>query len=356
MVNQFRVYIGTYTKSDSEGIYVYQLDTSTGKLEPSSVTAGMNNPSFLAIHPTKRYLYAVAEQDECGGAINAYSIDSATGELSYLNQQPTKTSGPCHLSVDASGRVVVVANYQGGAVTALLIGSDGRLSEASDFIQHEGSSVNLERQQEPHPHSANMDPTNRYVLVPDLGLDKVVVYKLDTATGRLTLNSEPGAKVSPGAGPRHFAFHPNGKWAYVINEIGSTFTAFKYDGARGALDETQTISTLPDEFTDVSHCADCHVSPDGRFLYGSNRGHDSIVIFAIDPETGALSYVDHEPTGGKWPRNFAIDPTGSLLLAANEHSDDIVTFWIDRETGKLRPTGHRAEVPSPVCLKLVPVS
>ena len=354
MVDQYRVYIGTDTDGASEGIYVYSLDGTTGELRPSSVTSGVRNPSFLAVHPTERYLYAVAELGDGGGAVNAYSIDAATGELSFLNQQQTRSALPCHLLVDGTGKVVVTANYSGGAVTALHVEADGRIGEAGQVILHEGSSVNPERQEGPHPHSANIDPTGRYVLVPDLGIDRIVKYRLDAESATLTPADEPSADVAPGAGPRHLAFNPNGRWAYVINELGSTITAFGYDGATGALRETQTVSTLPEDFGGENYCADVHVSPDGGFLYGSNRGHDSIAIFAIDQETGILSYVGNEPTGGRWPRNFAIDPTGSLLLAANQNSDDIFTFWIDRDSGKLQPTGHRAEVPSPVCLKLIP--
>ena len=357
MSDTYRVYIGTYTSGASEGIYVYSLDTTTGELRPSSVTSGITDPSFLAVHPTEKYLYAVAELGEGGGAVNAYSIDSVTGELSFLNQQQTKSAGPCHLSIDRTGQVVVTANYSGGSVTALPVEANGRLGEPGRLVRHEGSSgVNPERQEAPHPHSVNIDPTGRYVLVPDLGIDKIAVYKLAAESGTLTRADKPAADLAPGAGPRHLDFHPNGRWAYVINELGSTITGFGYDGAIGALREIQSVSTLPEDFGGDNYCADIHVSPDGRFVYGSNRGHDSIAAFAVDHGTGALSHVDHEPTGGMWPRNFAIDPTGSLLMAANEKSNSVFTFWIDRDSGKLQPTGHTANVPSPVCLKLVPVS
>jgi 6-phosphogluconolactonase len=249
-----------------------------------------------------------------------------------------------------------VANYAGGSVSVLPIGEDGRLGELTDLVQHHGSSANPQRQKSPHPHSANLDAANRYLFVPDLGLDKIMIYRIDSPRGKLKPNDEPWARVKAGAGPRHFAFHPKGRYAYVINELDSTVTAFAFDETRGTLKEIQTVPTLPDSFTGNSTCADVHVSPSGKFLYGSNRGHDSIVIFAIDEDTGQLTYVEHEPTQGKTPRNFAIDPTGTFLLAANQNSDTVVTFRIDPVTGRLSPTGHVASVPSPVCLKLVPIS
>ncbi len=350
------VYIGTYTQGDSEGIYVYRLDISSGALEYVSVAAGVDNPSFLELHPQKPYLYAVNEISDFGGessgAITAFSIDEGTGALTLLNQQSTIGPGPCHLSVDATGKFALVANYGGGSVCMLPIQEDGTLGEATDFIQHEGSSVNPARQQGPHAHSIVIDPTNRYAFTPDLGLDKILIYKIDLTSGKLIPNDPPWVAVAPGGGPRHFDFHPDHKYAYVINEIGNTVTAFTYDETNGSLAEIQTIPTLPDDFEDTSHTADIHVSPSGKFLYGSNRGHDSIVIFAIDSETGTLAYVDHESTQGETPRNFAIDPTGTFLFAENQGTDTIVTFRIDSDTGKLTATGHVADVPMPVCIKM----
>jgi 6-phosphogluconolactonase len=260
------------------------------------------------------------------------------------------------MSVDATGRFVLVANYGSGSVCVLPIGRDGGLGDAADVVQHQGSSVNPRRQQGPHAHSITLDAANRYAFAADLGIDKVMVYRLDTASGKLIPNDPPWAQVKPGAGPRHFDFHPSGKYAYLINELDSTITAFAYDASRGIIREIQTVPTLPADFRGASTCADVHVSPSGKFLYGSNRGHDSIVIFRIDEATGRLSYVGHELTQGKTPRNFAIDPTGTFLLAANQNSDTIVTFRIDQQTGKLTPTGHVAEAPMPVCLKLMPIS
>jgi 6-phosphogluconolactonase len=350
------VYVGTYTRGASEGIYRFRLDPATGALSSAGSVARVDQPSFLALHPRRALLFSVNELGEfagqkCGG-VSAFAIDESTGELSLLNQQPSGGTGPCYVSVDATGRFVLVANYGGGSVALLPIGEDGRLGEASDFIQHTGSSVNPNRQQEPHAHSIIPSPDNRFAFAADLGLDKVMIYQLDLAAGRLRPNDPPWAQVHAGAGPRHFAFHPNGRYAYLINEIDSTFTAFAYDPTRGALTELHTVPTLPAGFEGRSSCADVHVHPSGKFLYGSNRGHDSIVIYAIDEATGRLTYVGHEPTQGKTPRGFTIDPTGTYLLAANQNTDTIVTFRIDPSTGQLTATGHVAQVPTPVCLRI----
>ncbi len=353
--DEVRVYIGTYTHGDSEGIYVYRLDLSSGALEFESKATGVESPSFLALHPEHRYLYAVNAVREVdgvpSGCVSAFRISPDTGALTFLNRQLSGGPGPCHVSVDLTGRYVLVANYAGGSVAMLPIQSDGRLGEATDFVQHAGSSVNPDRQEGPHAHSINIDAGNRYAFAPDLGTDKILIYELDLDHGKLKPNSQPWVEVHAGAGPRHFDFHPSGRWAYAINELDSTMTAFDYDSSGGVLTEIESVPTLPDDFDGKSHCADVHVSASGKFVYGSNRGHDSIVIFAIDEHTGQLSLVGHESTQGEIPRNFAIDPTGTLLLAANQESDSVVTFWIDAETGELNPTGHVAEVPTPVCLK-----
>ncbi len=353
------VYVGTYGRGSQQGIYAYRMDASSGALEfVSQFPEAGENPSFLAIHPERRLLYAVNEiadfDGRADGAVVAFSIEAETGQLTYLNRQPSVGATPCHLSVHSTGRFVLVANYNGGTVSVLPITEDGTLGPASDSAQHHGSSIDPEQQNVPHPHSVSLDPAGRYAFVADKGIDRIAVYELDTELGKLVPNETLWAKVRPGAGPRHFAFHPDRRHAYVINELASTFTAFTYDEASGTLAEIQTVSTLPDGFDGTSYCADVHVSPSGGFLYGSNRGHDSIVIFAIDGETGKLTYVDHEPTRGETPRNFAIDPTGDFLLGANQDTDTIVTFRIDQKTGKLDATGHVTEVPSPVCVKLVP--
>lgn len=358
--DKVRVYIGTYTDGDSEGIYVYRLNVTSGALKFESKATGVESPSFLALHPEHRYLYAVNAVREVdgvpSGCVSAFRINPDTGALTFLNRQLSGGPGPCHLSVDLTGRYVLAANYAGGSVAMLPIQSDGSLGEATDFVQHAGSSINPVRQEGPHAHSINIDAGNRYAFAPDLGTDKIMIYELDLAQGRLKPNSQPWVQVHAGAGPRHFDFHPNGRWAYAINELDSTMTAFNYERSEGVLTEMESVPTLPDDFDGTNHCADLHVSPSGKFVYGSNRGHDSIVIFAIDEHTGQLALVGHASTQGEIPRNFAIDPTGTLLLAANQMSNTIVTFWIDPQTGELIPTGQMVEVPSPVCLKPIVIS
>ena len=354
---EIHVYVGTYTSSNNnKGIYVYRINSDSGALEFVSTTEGIENPSFLDIDSQRKHLYSVNEvgefSGEASGGVTAFSIDSKTGKLTYLNQQSSQGKGPCHLSVDKTGQYVLVANYGGGSVSILPIQRNGQIGEATDFVQHQGSSVNQNRQQEPHAHSIMIDPNNRYAFAADLGVDKILIYQLDLAAGKLIPNEHPWVSITPGAGPRHFAFTPNGEYAYLINELDSTITAFTYDNSQGNLNQIQTVPTLPDDFEDVSHCADIHVSPSGKFVYGSNRGHDSLVIFKIE-DTGHLSYVDHQLTLGQNPRNFAIDPTGTFLLAANQSTNNIVTFRIDQQTGKLTSTGNIVEVPMPVCIKMI---
>jgi 6-phosphogluconolactonase len=354
-------YFGTYAGAKSKGIYVSRLDLATGKLTDPELAVATTNPSFLAVHPSHRLLYAVGETENFGGknagAVSAFSIDLTTGKLTLLNQQPSGGAGPCHLVVDKTGKNVLVANYSGGSVAVLPIGTDGKLGEATAFIQHAGSSANPQRQKEPHAHSINLDAANRFAFVADLGLDKVLVYKFDANKGTLVPNDPPFAMVNPGAGPRHFAIHPSQRFAYVINEMQCTVTAFNYDARRGKLNELQTISTLPvgvsvrPEFS----TAEVQVHPSGKFLYGSNRGHDSIAVFAIDEKDGHLTLSENQPTQGNTPRNFGIDPTGTYLLAANQDSDNVVAFRIDSRTGRLIPTGQSIEVGAPVCVKFLTV-
>lgn len=347
------VYLGTYTKGRSEGIYICRLDLSSGELRQIDVAKGVANPSFLAIDRRRQFLYAVNEvptfADKATGAVSSFSIDRKTGDLKFLNQQPSGGSGPCHLTLDATNRFLLVANYDAGSVAVLPI-ANGRLAAPVDIVQHQGSSVNADRQTGPHAHGVFLDQANRYLFVPDLGLDKIMIYRFDSRRGKLSANKEPSLPITPGAGPRHLAVHPNGRWAYVINELNSTITAFAYDATRGALKEEQTTSSLPADFSGQNSCAEIAVAPSGKFLYGSNRGHDSIVVFAIDPPAGRLRLVEHVATQGKTPRNFAIDPAGGFLLAANQNSDNVVTFRIDRLSGKLSPTGHVVEIPTPVCI------
>jgi 6-phosphogluconolactonase len=352
------LYVGTYTSGRSQGIYLYRMNLSTGELRHHSIVTGVVNPSFLAIGPQARYLFAVNEVEEFdgkpGGAITAFSINRQTGGLSLLNQQPSLGGAPCYVTVDRTGKFVLAANYAGGSVSVLPVLRDGRLSKATALVQHHGSSLNSERQEGPHAHCIILDRSNRYAFAVDLGIDKIMIYRFDADRGKLTPNEIPSVNAKPGDGPRHIIFHPNGRYAYVINELTSTLTVFTYDGARGALSAVQTTSTLPRDFSGVNTCADVHVSPSGKFLYGSNRGHDSIVVFAIDEATGKLRHVDHHPSGGKTPRNFAVDPTGSYLLVANQNSDTITVYRIDPRRGSLTATGHTIEVPSPVNLKLIP--
>lgn len=285
------------------------------------------------------------------GAVAAFAIKD-DGSLTPGNRESSGGQGPCHLVVDKSGKNVLVANYGGGSVACLPIDRYGRLSKASAFIQHKGKSVDRARQEAPHAHSVNLDPANRYAFVADLGLDQVLVYRFDADKGSLEPNDPPAAKVKPGSGPRHFAFHPSGRFAYVINEMASTITAFSYDAAKGVLTELQTISTLPEEVKGNS-TAEVQVHPSGKFVYGSNRGHNSIAGFAVDAKSGKLSAIGHQSTGGKTPRNFAIDPSGKYLLAENQDSDTIVVLAIDDDSGKLSPTGNEIKIAKPVCVKFL---
>lgn len=349
------VYIGTYSKENSRGIYVYQLDAATGQLHDTGQGAQAHNPSFVALHPSGRFLYAVSEAGqfgaEPGGGVSAFAIDAQTGALSLLNQQSSRGPGPCHVALDGSGRLLTVANYGGGSIASLPIGEDGRLGPASAFFQHEGSSASPQRQSEPHAHSVTIDLNGRFALACDLGLDKILVYEVDAARGQLKPSQVLAASARPGAGPRHFAFHPSSRFGYAINELDSTVSAFAYEPQSGELHEIQTLSTLPSGFAGHSSGADIHLSPSGQFLYASNRGHDSLAMYSIDKETGRLALLGHEPTQGKTPRSFVLSPTGEFLLVANQDSDSVVVLRIDRESGRLSPTGHSIEVPSPTCVR-----
>jgi 6-phosphogluconolactonase len=355
--DEYWIYVGTYTGAKSKGIYAFRFHPASGRVTPAGLMAETPNPSFLAVHPSGKYVYAVSEiadySGQKSGAVSAFAADAKTGRLTLLNSVPSRGPGPCHLAVEKTGKTLLVANYGGGSVAALPIRPDGFLAEATAFIQHRGSSVNPRRQEGPHAHSINPSPDNRYAVVADLGLDKVLIYRLDAARSLLS-NHEPGfVPVKPGAGPRHFAFHPTGKYGYVINELQSTVTAFAYDAGRGALSELQTITTLPGEFTSENSTAEVVVHPSGRFLYGSNRGHDSIAVFTIDPARGTLTAAGHTSTQGSTPRNFAIDPTGGWLFAANQRSDNIVVFRIDQKTGALAAAGQKLEAGSPVCVRFL---
>jgi len=356
----FLVYVGTYTaKTNSKGIYACRFDATTGKVTPIGTVAETANPSFLAVHPNGRFLYAVNEMGDYegkkSGAVSAFAIDRATGKLTLLNQVASRGADPCYVSLDKTGKYLLVANYTGGSVIVFPVLADGRLGDATAFVQHEGHGMNPERQEGPHAHMIEVSPDNRFAIAADLGLDELLVYRFNAAKGSLAPNDPPFAKVNPGAGPRHFAFHPAGRFVHVLNEMGSTVTTFSYQAAGGVLRELQSISILPKDFAGTNTSAEIEVHPSGKFLYASNRGHDSVAVFAIDTEKGTLMFVAHVPTQGKTPRHFAIDPTGTFLFAANQDSGNVVLFRIDPKTGGLTPTGQALEVPSPVCVAFLPV-
>lgn len=356
--HNYYVMIGSYSPADQAGIHVFDFNAANGAMKRLHGVAGLVNPSFLAVDPSHRFLYAVNETADFNqqktGAVTAFSIDQSTGSPAKLNTRSSQGAGPCHVTVDKSGRWVMVANYSGGNAAVFPIMDDGSLGDASCVVNHEGSSVHPKRQTKPYAHSINMSPDNRFAFVADLGIDKIMIYRFDAAAGKLSANDPPFVKTNPGAGPRHFTFHPSGKFAFVIEELSSTITSFRYRQEQGALDPLQTISTLPADFQGQNTCADIHCSPDGAFVYGSNRGHDSIAIFSIDETSGRLTNVGFESTRGLTPRNFAIDPTGSYLLAANQNTDNLVQFTRDPQSGKLTPTGVVFEMPKPVCVQFVP--
>lgn len=354
--DELTLYIGTYTSGSQpgEGIYIYRMNEKTAELSHFKTITGVADPSFLALDSKRRHLYAVNEVEQFegkpSGSVSAFTIDKKTGDLTFLNKQSTSGAHPCHLIVDEKGNNVLVANYSGGSVAVLPITDAGSLGMMSSFVQHKGSSVNRDRQNGPHAHCIQLDESNRYALAVDLGLDKILVYKFDKKTGALVANDVPSIDVSPGDGPRHLTFHPNGKFVYVINELSNTIIAFAYEKDDGTLKRLQTVRTLPLGFEGRSWTAEVVISPSGKFLYGSNRGHDSIVSFAIDKDTGHLTYIEHVPTQGKHPRHFTIAPNGKFLLVANRDSNSIVSFRIDKDTGRLEPTGQTTRVPKPVCL------
>lgn len=347
------LYLGTYTRGRSRGIYRARMDLSTGAIGVEGVVEGIENPSYLALSPDRSHLYAVSEVDDfafLSGGVVAYEIDRGGG-LRELNRQPSRGAHPCYVSVDRTGRYLFVANYTGGNAAVLPIGPDGSLGAATEVVQHEGSGPDPERQQGPHVHWAATDPTNRFVFVVDLGIDRVMGYRFDPGTGSLQLEEGAGVVARPGAGPRHLDFHPGGERAFVINELDSTLTSLTYDAATGAMGAVGTVSTLPEDFTGENSCADVHVHPGGRFVYGSNRGHDSIAVFHLDEANGRLTPVQHQSSLGRIPRNFAIEPSGRFLVAANQESDSLVVFSIDPENGRLTPVGSPIDVPAPVCVR-----
>lgn len=355
----FLVYFGTYTGAKSQGIYVSRFDTATGKLGAPTLAAPSVNPSYLALSPDHQFLFAVNETDhfngQAGGAVSAFRLAASTGGLEFLDQQPSGGSGPCHLAVDATGGFLVVANYDSGSVAAFPVQTNGFIGPPASVIQHHGASVNPQRQAGPHAHCIAIDSAHNRVFACDLGLDKVLIYRLNETNGTLAPDENPWVELKPGSGPRHIAFSPDGRQAYVISEMASTLTTFAYDPESGTLTEAQTVSTLPEDFHGKNTCAEVVVHPSGRFVYGSNRGDDSIAVFAVDEPSGRLRWVERQSTRGKTPRCFAIDPTGQYLIAANQDSDSVVVFRINTQTGQLTWTGQTVEVGKPVCVTFVPM-
>jgi 6-phosphogluconolactonase len=345
-------FVGTYTDGDSEGVYTCNLDRDSGELERVDATAAGENPSFLAVHPNGEFLYAVNEVDD--GAVTALSIDRDSGELTELNQVVTGGGAdPCYCTVEATGQYLLVAHYTGGTVAMVPIEDDGTVAEPSHVVEHEGSGPNPDRQETAHPHSIRPGPENRFAYVPDLGTDEVFVYELDLEDGKLRPTEFGALELPGGSGPRHLDFHPDQDRIYLLNELDSTLTVIDRDPSTGALDVRGSQPTLPATFEGDNTTADVHVHDSGKWVYASNRGHDSIAVFAIDETTGALAFVERVSTRGEWPRNFAITPPGSHLLAENEDTDDVVTFEIDEDEGTLSATGAVTEIPSPVCVQFL---
>lgn len=348
------IYVGTFHDRGSEGLYVFEFDRNTGKMNQIQVISDREGPNFQAIHPDGNILYSVSDEpftdDTDFGTVSAYKIDAESGQLSLINEQSVEGRGTAHVSTDPLGRYVYVSNYSEGNLSVFMINEDGSLTEAVDIVNHDGSSINEQRQNNPHVHAADPSADGRFLYVSDLGIDKIMIYKVHETNGTLTPADTPFIENTPGSGPRHFTIHPNGEFAYSAEELSSTVAVFDVDQSTGALNEIQRISMLPDNFDESSSAADIHISPDGRFLYASNRGHDSLVIYSIDDATGELTLAGHESTRGGHPRNFMIDSRGDYLLVANRDDDNVVIFRRDQETGELEYTGEQANVPMAVCV------
>ena len=361
-----KVFVGTYSqdilfgtgetlRGKGLGIYLYRFDQDSGLLEHIHTNEGIANPSFLVISPDTDCLYAVNElkeyRGEASGSVSAYRVNKETDSLSYLNSQPTYGTDPCHVAINAAGTHILVANFSSGSMSMYPLNDDGSIGHVSAFRQHKGRSVDENRQAGPHAHAVVLSPDNRFLFVPDLGMDMVVVYAVDFERGSLAVRDDLAVRSRQGAGPRFISFHKNRRFAYVINELDSTICSYDYRADEGRLTQTGCLSTLPDDFTGESTCADLHISPSGRFLYGSNRGHDSIVCCHIDRESGALTVIGHTSTGGRCPRDFALDPRGRFLFAANQDTDSIFVFSIDEDAGNLIGEVGHVDVPTPVCIE-----
>ncbi len=354
---EFLVYVGSYNRARGKGIHAFRFDAAAGRLTSMGLATEAVNPTFVTASADGRFLYATKEvtrhKGRKSGSVKAFAIDRKTGKLRFLNEVASGGTVPCYVALDKTGRYAMVANYGSGSVEVIEVRKNGRLGKVTAFARYAGCSVNPERQEGPHAHSINVSPDNRFAIAADLGLDKVFVYRFGEKAGVLLPNHPAYAVVNPGSGPRHIAFARNGRFVYVIGEMKSNITTFAYDARRGTLRKLQTISTLPKGCKLHSDCAEIAVSPNGKFVYGSNRGHDSIAVFAADPKKGTLVPVERAPSGGKCPRHFAIDPTGAYLLAANQESDTVVVFAVDRRTGQLTPSGETATVSSPSCVRFV---
>ena len=354
---QFYLFVGAYTETEDEGIYVYKFDAIDGDLKYIATAKGIKNASYLAISEKKNLLIAVNEigqyKGQKSGSVTSFKINPETGYLTKLNQVASGGGAPCYVSIDKNASHAFVSNYSGGNIAVLPIDHSGKLGEIVDLKQHTGKSANEKRQNAPFAHSVALAPKEDFALAVDLGIDKVITYEIDYKRGQITEQSSFSLK--PGSGPRHLAFHPNKKMVFIINELNSTITSCSYDQSSGALHEIESVSTLPADFSEKSYCADIHVSPDGNYLYGSNRGHNSIVMLRIDQKSGKLAFIGHQSVKGEWPRNFMIDPTGKFLLVANQHTNNIVVFKIDQDTGLLKSNGVEVQVSKPVCLKMMAI-
>jgi 6-phosphogluconolactonase len=346
------IYVGTYSQRDSKGIYVFEFDRAKGTLKEIQTVSNIKNPSFLEVHPSGRFLYAVSELDEMGAGAS-FSLDPKTGKLAFINQESSKGGGACHISVDKTGKFAFISNYGGGNLAVLPIEKNGALKPASQVIQYEGSSIDKERQTSSHVHSAFLSPDNKLLLVSDLGTDKINIYSIDYKLGKLSPASTPFIKVAPGAGPRHLAFNPNGKYIYSAEELYSTIAVLGYDEKTGSVKIlTDSVKSLPSDFKEFNKSADIHTDPSGKFLYMSNRGLDVLSIFSIKEDGAKIELLGQQEVMGKFPRNFFVDPKGEYVFVANQNTDNIVIFKLDGSTGKLTYTGNQVKVPAPVCIKM----
>ena len=364
VLNETLVYVGTYTGTKSKGVYLFRLQTQ-GLAVPQNITlvplglaAETPNPSFLELDLKRRLLFAANElnafEGKPTGAVSAFAIDPASGMLKLLNQRPSMGTGPCHLLLDQSRRNLLVSNYGSGSVAVLPVGPDGRLGAATDVVQHAGRSINPERQQGPHAHCVTLDRANRFAFACDLGLDKILTYRFDAAQGRLHPGEPAFTPIKAGAGPRHMVFRPDGRFAYVVNELNSTIAVFRYDSKAGVLSDLQTVSTVPEHFEGANSGAEIGIHPSGKYVYASNRGHNSVVLFSVDPQKGTLTYVEEQGTGGSKPRHFGIEPSAKHLAVGNQDSDTVLVCRIDAGNGRLKPSGVFATVPTPACVKFLP--